>query len=266
MTDKKIAFCLCGSVGFQQGKYYSGDCLNQKYINPVIGYKHYKRNLFDHHNVDVFIHCWDNKFKEQINFLYKPISYEYQENIFFEVDKNDKWYPIRIKSRWYSISKVLNLVEKSQRKYDFIILTRFDTAFLNILDLESFDFNKIYTNIMYPNYYKWRGPKSDQEKLFDFIIMGKSEYILKLKNVCELLDDDKIIYGAHKTLHETLVYYDLKKYLNYFWKIGHDYDLIRRIYYKCTLGAHKDWWTKRSNEEMKEIMDNHNLTFEDIES
>ena len=67
MTDKKIAFCLCGSVGFQQGKYYSGDCLNQKYINPVIGYKHYKRNLFDHHNVDVFIHCWDNKFKEQIS-------------------------------------------------------------------------------------------------------------------------------------------------------------------------------------------------------
>ena len=60
----KIALCLSGTVGkiYTNKKQYEYD----QDVDYRIGLEHYKRHLFKHNDVDVFMHCWDKKYEKEI--------------------------------------------------------------------------------------------------------------------------------------------------------------------------------------------------------
>ena len=93
----RIALCLSGIVG----KLYTNKG-NYKWENDVdfrIGHHFHKKHIFDHHDVDVFIHSWSNEFKDQLLDLYQPKKYIIEEQIDF---KQNTHRMNSICSRWYS--------------------------------------------------------------------------------------------------------------------------------------------------------------------
>ena len=69
----KVALCLSGIVG----KLYTNKSGYQweQDIDFRIGHHFYNKNLFSINDVDVFIHCWDTKYENQLVELYKPKKY-----------------------------------------------------------------------------------------------------------------------------------------------------------------------------------------------
>ena len=74
----RAALCLSGIVGrrYTQKSGY-------KWENDIdfrIGHYYYEKNIFNvNKNVDVFIFCWDTKYEDEINQLYRP-----KESLFIE--------------------------------------------------------------------------------------------------------------------------------------------------------------------------------------
>ena len=100
----KIALCLSGVVGKlytnKQGYQWEGD------IDFRIGHHFFKKHLLDVNDVDVFIHCWDEKYEDIIVKLYEPKKYIFEKQIEFEGQQlRTRW----IKSRWYGAKQVMNL-------------------------------------------------------------------------------------------------------------------------------------------------------------
>ena len=118
----KIALCLHGLVGTDD-KYGIGD----KRINYKIGYRHFKENVFDvNEDVDVFFHTWSVDHEEKLCEVYKPESFLCEKQPVYSENPRKQ----AIFCRWNSTKKVMDLVSQSGKKYDFVMLTRFDIAFL----------------------------------------------------------------------------------------------------------------------------------------
>ena len=82
-----------------------------------IGHKHFKKNLLDKNNIDVFMHCWDTQFKDELVSLYKPKGYIFQKQINFGKGLTTRQFAI--KSYWYSVKKVFNVVKQYEKKHNF---------------------------------------------------------------------------------------------------------------------------------------------------
>ena len=138
----KVALCISGKVGNKEGhtglKKSDFSILNK-------GFHHYKKHIIDKNDADVFIHCWDKEFEEEIIKLYKPKKYIFEEQKLFKIPRYVKGSqrPWQFKnaftrnqstySKWYS-NKIVNSLrreyeEEVNMKYDFVMTTRFDIAF-----------------------------------------------------------------------------------------------------------------------------------------
>lgn len=142
----RIALCLSGKAG-NANKYAQGAATLDL---AKIGFRHFKKNLIEKNNTDVFIHSWDECFKEEIIKMYQPKGYLFEEQINFGTH-----YTLRqfcIKSKAYSNMKVLEVLEKYENennlKYDAVILTRFDLALQRPIEIEkeNLDLNNFYHN------------------------------------------------------------------------------------------------------------------------
>ena len=69
----KVALCMRGKVGNTQ-KYVLG---KQSMDVANIGFKHWKENLLDHNDVDVFWHCWDKQFKDDLIEMSVTMKYDW---------------------------------------------------------------------------------------------------------------------------------------------------------------------------------------------
>ncbi len=140
----KIAICF-------KGKFNSGSKEARK-VNPNysrIGYQLYKHNLFKSNlksEIDVFVHCWDEEHKEEIDFLYAPKGSSYKGTEEVQKKINDKKIPYRIftiLSNWYSIMESVNQMReyeiKNNFKYDLVLIARFDAALLIPLDFSKYN-------------------------------------------------------------------------------------------------------------------------------
>ena len=154
----KIALCLHGLVG-TNNKYGHGN----KNINYKIGHQHFKNHVIDvNENVDVFIHTWSENYKDKLAEIYNPVAIKTEpqpssglENLPLELGFAT-WphqnFPAAIKAaglhanycRWKSVKEVMTLVNNSNTKYDWILLTRFDIAFLVDFDFSKYDNSKFY--------------------------------------------------------------------------------------------------------------------------
>ena len=164
----KIALCIFGQP---------------RYIESTAAYKRQAEAILSPVEVDVFIHTWfddtqthytqsDWSYSENltinkdtiniINNRYNPCNMIHEQQVEFEIsDKtlniannlsdsrfNNKKNLFNIKSQLYSIKKSIELCEnhikETGKKYDFIILTRFDVLIHSFPDLKSLEREKYY--------------------------------------------------------------------------------------------------------------------------
>lgn len=141
----KIALCLKGKVG-NKNKYATAEPTMEL---AVLGHKHFKENLLDHNDVDVFMHCWDKQFKDELIDLYNPKGASFQEQVdFTKYKKNLDLRSFSITSYWYSVKKVFNLLKRYEQKhgfkYDCVILSRYDMALMKQVNFVEENFNLEY--------------------------------------------------------------------------------------------------------------------------
>ena len=147
----KIALCLHGLVGTDD-KYGKGN----KIINHKVGYRHFKEHVMDvNDQVDVFIHTWSVDKKDALVETYDPKAIKAEPQPKTGLDKYNTTTHSPGGSvntaglhanycRWKSVKEVVSMVNSSQTEYDWILLTRFDIAFLVDFDFSTFDKNKFY--------------------------------------------------------------------------------------------------------------------------
>lgn len=185
----RIALCLHGLVGTND-KYGIGD----KIINCKIGYKHFKKNVIDvNEKVDVFFHTWNTEHEKKLCSVYNPVSYICERQPHYS-DENRKQ---AIFCRWNSVKKVINLVNQSNNKYDFVLLTRFDIAFLVNFNFEKYNASKFYV----------QGPpgpyKNGLHQMNDLWFFSNQENMTKFANLYDNLDEDA--YKIHNDSSHELV-------------------------------------------------------------
>jgi hypothetical protein len=112
------------------------------------GYEFYKRNLFDHYDVDVYIHTW--KFTEQNDLvaLYKPKACEFElppqgdfNTKYTNTPNPVKHPPINTYRMLYSIYRSSQLI---QGQYDWVIKSRTDYALNTVIPFAELDKSKLY--------------------------------------------------------------------------------------------------------------------------
>jgi hypothetical protein len=242
----KIALCLYGVVGNKKTK--AGSKSSSLDVLEL-GYKYYQQNLFLHHETKVFAHSWSNEFRQEINDLYNPAYsiVEPQEAFYppHHVRGDSEAQPRRVQnhySRWRSTQKVLSMLEKSEEKFDFVVLSRFDVGILNPFNFENLDKSKIYASnwlgVRYDNsndifddgrglFYELknknklkkvqkyhRGYPVNSEGLLDLWFIGSPEKIKVFKNLFDKIGDYMIpgnCPGAPYVSNHKLAQYHLKQ-------------------------------------------------------
>lgn len=161
----KIALCLFGHIGGKKEK--NGTLVGEVDLSRV--FESYKKMILNDHDVDIFIHSWSMDYHDEIMKLYKPTAsiIEEQKDFSFvkledysmkHFDTYTNYYityqdkttdvlidtMIRSSSRWYSNSKVLQIMSDYSRNsnviYDYVFQGRLDLLFfkkINFLELDS---------------------------------------------------------------------------------------------------------------------------------
>jgi hypothetical protein len=152
-------------------------CLSGQPRNYEQGLEYTKRNLLDHHDVDVFFHAWHDpdkvgqKFdsapwiddagsyqpdvKENLLDIYKPKKHSFEKPIQFIDESNYEsdfvWSPEHTNigfSFTYSLLQANELKKKYEQennfKYDWVFRARFDWALNHPINFDELDSNFIY--------------------------------------------------------------------------------------------------------------------------
>lgn len=193
---KKIAVMMHGMAG-NTNKYGTG-----KKVDTVISHKHFVENILslnDQCQIDIFMHSWSIESQTKLVDLYSPVSFLFEEQIHFDFDyvvgnpelpmnegktengffkgaQNIRFHSLF--SRWYS-AKSVNRLRKIYEldhgiKYDMVVLTRFDLAYLYPFDFSLFSDENIHII----------GPPS-HHGFHDILFLGGDHLINKL---CEMFD------------------------------------------------------------------------------
>tara|TARA_Y100001937_G_scaffold35948_1_gene51552 strand:- start:272 stop:1120 length:849 start_codon:yes stop_codon:yes gene_type:complete len=146
----KISLCLYGVVGGASGK---ADYAPASLDILKLGYEKYKKSLFDHHDVDIYIHSWSKDQEQNILELYKPRASIIEAQEVFDIPDyvagDSAEQPRRRQgcySRWRSTQKVLDLKASSGETYDFNLVSRFDVGFENPIDFTQLNKNELYVS------------------------------------------------------------------------------------------------------------------------
>jgi len=230
----KTALCLQGTVGniYTNKKDYK----YKENVDYRIGLEHYKEFLFKNNDVDIFIHCWDEKYKNQMLTDYNPKSYIFEPQIDFNLETTRLNY---IKSRWLSQKKVLDLKQKyeiaNNFKYDYVMVSRFDLAFLTDLVFTNYNPNKFWA----PNDQETKEKSSQTEMFLDYFFFSNSINMDKFGSLFDNLDNirkwklDNL--GKDLNAHEDSFLFTkmLGLEVDYMFTESKDHDLVRAIYENC---------------------------------
>ena len=135
-------------------------CLSGQPRSYFEAYQYVKKNLLDHFNVDVFIHSWKannrlNQLKiyEELSAIYSPsflqFDNELDSNINSDMIVPNASHPANFcTSMFYSVYKAdqfrITSETLSNKKYDFIVRSRFDLALNKVID-----FTKLKKGVVY---------------------------------------------------------------------------------------------------------------------
>jgi len=168
----RVALCLFGYVGCLN-KYRMSDAE----IDITEAYEYYKKNVLKDHDIDIFIHSFDIKRKDEIIDTYKPINFKIEkQRQKFKVDhigygdsmksysKHTEGYSSKQKqvfhnqSQKYSRKQSIILKRQHETKhkfeYDLVLTARLDIAFTEEFEFHTLDPDKLYApgnNARHPN-------------------------------------------------------------------------------------------------------------------
>lgn len=123
------------------------------------GLEHYQRHVFDHNDVDVFMHTPSIDAEQELRDAYKPKAAIFEPDPKFNIAgaKVDKNYPDGITSktqitiaRWYSIQRCMQLKKQYEEdhgfKYDMVMIGRFDVSWVTDVYFDQFDPDYFYAS------------------------------------------------------------------------------------------------------------------------
>lgn len=160
----KIALCLTGMASHSGKKVVGGQMWDGKTgkRTPVSWEKcleHYKKHLFDHNDIDVFIHTPSVNVRQELMNAYNPKAAIFEPDPKFNISgaRVDNDYPDGVTSktqitiaRWNSIQKCVQLKKKYEEehdfKYDIVMIGRFDVVWMTDVHFEQFDPNSFYVS------------------------------------------------------------------------------------------------------------------------
>lgn len=213
----KVALCLKGVVGRITNHNSDGTIkgIYHDFNLSLKGYFYWKKNLLDHNNVDVFIHCWDKKYKDNLISMYNPKDYLFEDQIDFGKNLNKDWSYNRLfssKSNWYSCKTSIDIMRNYEKKfnikYDIVILSRFDVAILKPIKFsqESLDLN---------NYLFHNGTKPIHK------FRKEEDRICSTRGCCDINSDkyeigDLMFFSSSDNMYNfSRIYDDINNYYNY---------------------------------------------------
>jgi hypothetical protein len=288
----KIAVCYYGRPG-----QYTDQFGNRKNVD-LLELQDMLLSVLDCKEVDFFAHCWhssanNNVFngmdlassivESQIDFSPDVLKWSNdflsRKNLFYifrqerkEVDFSTFMfnYKSRVKSRWYSTLKSLELMNNyskiNKKKYDFVLLVRYDCVFKTKLNLKKLEANFIYLG---SSSYYWRRRKNNfgKSSLINFIfisivdflrsdtslffsqpnfytsitslfslnpvhlsdpfILASQENIMVFSEMYE--ECNKYLPSPHSSIYEHLVRLDMSKDIRFYLTQWEDYDLYRQL-------------------------------------
>lgn len=200
MSKKRVALCLSGFIGTTE-KYVRGQEIDYHY-----GYEKYMYpSVLSYGNVDVFIHSWSKEHSHGIEDLYNPVKskFEIDDGKRFKIRK--KYYrddePLgstwirqaySIKSMWYSRQKVIELAEEYEKesdfKYDHVILTRFDIAFMKKFEFDKYNESKLYIAAPILTQRSLSGQQVPY-RINDTWFMGNTDNLVKVVKINDAYED-----------------------------------------------------------------------------
>lgn len=121
---------------------------------------HWKKNVIENNNADVFVHSWSLDYKDTILQNYNPKKYIFEKQKRFKKQINDTFlnapsmYRLSneevIRSKYYSMCKSIDLLNEYEKennfKYDVILIARMDLVWFNKINLSEIDSNYFYTS------------------------------------------------------------------------------------------------------------------------
>jgi len=225
----KVAICLSGAMS--KLKFGRLSNLNElycdvPYVNFNISFNSIKKHIIEanpNYEFDFFIHSWNPDLSNQLNNLYKPKSYLYEDNNLYKdllLSKTANPNNFSNVSRSFSMQKSIELMEEYKKenniKYDLVINYRADLFLIKNMLLDSYDKSLIYVNA-----YK--------ESMGDF------HFIMNEDNVSQF----KYLFNSIDLGNEPLVHIWIKNYINNFMHksliednihAGKDQEVLRKLY------------------------------------
>ena len=203
----KIALCLHGLVGTDD-KYGHG----QKIINYKIGYQHFKERVINvNDEVDVYFHTWSVDYEKKLKDIYEPVAYKVEKQPKFDDDARKQ----AIYCRWKSTKEVVDLVKESGNNYNFILVTRFDIAFMTDFVFNDYNVEKFYA----------QGPpgpkKNNLELINDLWFFANQKNMFEFSDLFHSLDKEefqKHINSNHELARKHLIDCGLNDSVEYIFK------------------------------------------------
>ena len=231
----KVALCLQGTVGniYIDKKNYK----HEMDVDYRIGLEHYNKFLMDvNSDVDVFLHCWNTKYENEINASYNPKGSIFEKQIKFGLENVRLDY---MKSRWYSQKKVLELKKDYELEnnftYDFVMVSRFDEALLTPLNFSEYDNSKFYA----PNDQDTI-EKSRQTNMFlDYFFFSNSNNMDKFGTLYDNWENirswKKENMNKDANAHEdSYIFAQMLEFdIDYLFSESKEHDLVRALYEDC---------------------------------
>lgn len=220
----KLAFCLFGIVGGRAGKNGAGGD-----VDFTKCYESYVSNIFQKHNVDVYIHTWSVQHEKALRKLYNPVTSLFEAQRQFETCEPYKADKFRSLSRWYSTQQVLSMVNG---QYDWVMLSRFDLIWLHRFEFETLEPGKFYlANYNVPGVRENQcAPEGKKRKWNDLWIVGSQVHMTKLKDLYDQVPSiGNKEYDQHQLLYSWMQPY-VEEDIRFKYYKGIDYETYRSYY------------------------------------
>ena len=158
----RVAIILRGSVAKVSGQMRRINEIhnNSEYVNFECVYNSIKKHIIESNlefEFDFFIHSWSFDLEHELNDLYKPKMYVYEDNSIYnelinekiKISKSDNNFFSQV-SQSISISKSCQIlsdyIKKNWLNYNYVILYRPDVIIWKDLKLNEYNKNNVYCN------------------------------------------------------------------------------------------------------------------------
>ena len=267
----KVALCLFGKLGNKITK--SSVDLPSDNIAPSICAPYQMKSLSEANDIDIFLHSWSKEFENEIISTYKPKSFKIEKftlnkdieesislvlqkrKLFLKVKdffkkklsfnykkkyKDDFNKSLNAHCRWISTYKSVELMNNYSKvhslKYDFVLVSRFDTLFFNSFKFKNLDQTSLYAS--HWNDVTWEKPmepkynfKNNNQGIgtLDLWYLGSQQVISSFAEIANL-------QHLYESSPHTSSYQHIKNSkinLKYLFYRGLDYEIARRALYEA---------------------------------